>query len=88
MKRAETKTEQKVYYQQIWVAHYIAPSYLEELLKGAKEQHRNFIENHNEDTLGVAYILANGDRFVIVQTTNKKKPENSYNVYNYQRKVK
>ena len=88
MKKAETKTEQMVYYQQIWVAHYIAPSYLEELLKGAKEQHSNFVESHNEDTLGVAYILANGDRFVIVRTTDKKHPENSYNVYDYQRKVK
>ena len=88
MKKAETKTEQMVCYEQIWVAHYIAPSYLDELLKGAKEQHRNFIESHNEDTLGVAYILANGDRFVKAQITDKKHPENSYNNYAYQRKVK
>ena len=86
MKKAETK--QTILYRTLWEAHYIAPSYLDELLKGAKEQHRNFIESHNEDTLGVAYILANGDRFVIAQTTDKKHPENSYNVYDYQRKVK
>jgi len=87
MKKAETK--QTILYRTLWEAHYIAPSYLIELLKGAKKQHRNFIESYNgKDTLGVAYILANGDRFVIVQTTDKKHPENSCNVYDYQRKVK
>jgi len=86
MKKAETK--QTILYRTLWEAHYIAPFYLDELLKGAIEQHRNLIEYSNIDNLGIAYILANGDRFVKAQITDKKHPENSYNNYAYQRKVK
>ena len=82
-----TKTNDSIHYEQIWEAHYIAPSYLEELLKGAKEQHRNLIESSFDSNLGVAYILANGDRFVLVQITDKKNPEKSQKLYVYQRKV-
>ena len=83
-----TKTNDSIHYEQIFEAHYIAPSYLEELLKGAKEQHRNLIESSFDSNLGVAYILANGDRFVLVQITDKKNPENLQKLYVYQRKVK
>ena len=83
MNKAEIKTEQNVYYRTLWEAHYIAPTYLKELLKGAKEQHRNLIEYDDIDNLGIVYILANGDRFVITQITDKKHPENSHNTCAY-----
>ena len=82
-----TKTNGSIYYQSIWEAQYVAPSYLKELLKGAKEQHLSFIEFDDEDTLCIAYILANGDRFVIVQKTDKKKLNETHNSCIYQRKV-
>ena len=82
-----TKTNGSIYYQSIWEAQYVAPSYLKELLKGAKEQQRIFVEFDNEDTLCVAYILANGDRFVVVQKTDKKKLNETHNSYIYQRKA-
>ena len=38
----KTKTNGSIYYQSIWEAQYVAPSYLKELLKGAKEQQPKF----------------------------------------------